>query len=309
MKLGEQRKDLSVAFLLGCEGICLEYPAKRVLDNVTLGVHTGDRIGIVGCNGDGKSTLLNVLAETVEPEDGVVRKTRGLRVGMLGQSDTLPDDASVQYAVVGDAPEYMWASDPTVREIIASLIADIAWNARVGTLSGGQRRRVDLARLLIGNWDVLMLDEPTNHLDMRAIFWLAEHLNRRWQKNAGALLVVTHDRWFLDEVCTGMWEVHDGRVDPFEGGYSAYVLQRVERERVAQVTEEKRRNLMRKELAWLSRGARARATKPKFHVALAEELIEGEPPVRNTLEPAHDGYAAFGQAGGGTHQRDGTLRP
>ena len=273
-----------MAFLMGCEGAHLEFPAKLVLDDVTLGVHEGDRIGIVGKNGDGKSTLLGVLAEQIELEGGLVRRTRGLTVGVLGQTDTLDDDATVGYSVVGDAPEYEWAGDSRVREIISELIADIDWNAKVGTLSGGQRRRVDLTRLLIGDYDVIMMDEPTNHLDIRAIAWLAKHLNGRWPRNSGALLCVTHDRWFLDEVCTGMWEVHDGKVDPFEGGYSAYVLQRVERERVERVTEERRKNLMRKELAWLSRGARARSTKPKFHVALAEGLIAGEPPVRNTLE-------------------------
>ncbi|EJZ84182.1 ABC-F family ATP-binding cassette domain-containing protein [Slackia piriformis] len=278
------RQAKYVAFLFGCEGIHLEYPAKTVLDNVALGVHEGDRIGIVGQNGDGKSTLLGVLAGLVEPDDGLVRHTRGLRIGMLGQRDSLEDEASVEYAVVGDTPEYVWAGDPRVREVISALIADIAWDAKVKTLSGGQRRRVDLARLLVGDWDVLMLDEPTNHLDMHAIAWLAAYLNRRWPKGTGALLTVTHDRWFLDEVANAMWEVHDGLVDPFEGGYSAYVLQRVERDRVAQVTEQKRKNLMRKELAWLSRGARARSTKPKFHMALAQELIAEEPPVRNTLE-------------------------
>lgn len=273
-----------MAFLFGCEGIHLEYPAKTVLDNVTLGVHEGDRIGIVGQNGDGKSTLLGVLAGSVEPDEGLVRHTRGLRIGMLGQRDSLEDEASVEYAVVGDTPEYVWAGDPRVREVISALIADIAWDAKVKTLSGGQRRRVDLARLLVGDWDVLMLDEPTNHLDMHAIAWLAAYLNRRWPKGTGALLTVTHDRWFLDEVANAMWEVHDGLVDPFEGGYSAYVLQRVERDRVAQVTEQKRKNLMRKELAWLSRGARARSTKQKFHVKAARELIADVPPMRNTLE-------------------------
>ncbi len=273
-----------MAFLFGCEGACLEYPTKKVLDDVTLGVHEGDRIGIVGQNGDGKSTLLGVLAGDVELDGGLVRRTRGLTMGLLGQMDALSDDDTVEHAVVGDMPEYVWAGDARIREIIAALIADIPWNARVGELSGGQRRRVDLTRLLIGDWDVLMLDEPTNHLDMRAIAWLARHLRQRWTRGQGALLVVTHDRWFLDEVATSMWEVHDGRVDPFEGGYSAYILQRVERERVAQVAEQRRKSLARKELAWLSRGARARATKPKFHMERAIELIEGEPPARNTLE-------------------------
>ncbi len=273
-----------MAFLLGCEDAHLEYPTKKILTNVTLGVHEGDRVGIVGHNGNGKSTLLRVLAKQVELDDGLVRHTRNLRIGFLRQTDALSDEVSAGRSVVGNIPEYLWASDARTREIISALMADISWDARVGSLSGGQRRRVDLARLLVGDWDVLMLDEPTNHLDMRAISWLATHLRERWPRGRGALLVVTHDRWFLDEVTTGMWEVHDGKVDPFEGGYSAYVLQRVERERVAQVAERRRKSLARKELAWLSRGARARSTKPKFHVARAIELIEGEPPVRNPLE-------------------------
>lgn len=277
-------KGLNVAFLFGCENAHMEFPTKTVLDGVTLGVHEGDRIGIVGRNGDGKSTLLSVLAGATELNDGRITRRGGIRMGLLGQADALADEDTVGHAVVGDTPEYVWASDARIRDIIANLIADIPWDAQVKTLSGGQRRRADLARLLIGDWDVLMLDEPTNHLDMRAIAWLAAHLKRHWPHGQGALLVVTHDRWFLDEVATSMWEVHDGIVEPFEGGYSAYVLQRVERERVAQVTEQKRRNLMRKELAWLSRGARARATKPKFHVALAQELISDVPPMRNTLE-------------------------
>lgn len=277
-------KGLNVAFLFGCENAHMEFPTKTVLDGVTLGVHEGDRMGIVGRNGDGKSTLLSVLAGATELNDGRITRRGGIRMGLLGQADALADEDTVGHAVVGDTPEYVWASDARIRDIIANLIADIPWDAQVKTLSGGQRRRADLARLLIGDWDVLMLDEPTNHLDMRAIAWLAVHLKRHWPHGQGALLVVTHDRWFLDEVATSMWEVHDGIVEPFEGGYSAYVLQRVERERVAQVTEQKRRNLMRKELAWLSRGARARATKPKFHVALAQELISDVPPMRNTLE-------------------------
>ncbi len=279
-----ETEEARVAFMFGCEGIHLEYATKKVLDDVTLGVHGGDRIGIVGQNGEGKSSLLGVLAQTIEPDEGSVTCTRGLTMGMLGQSDQLDDDATVGFSIVGDAPEYQWASDPRIREVIASLIADISWDAKVGTLSGGQRRRVDLARLLVGDDDVLLLDEPTNHLDMRAIAWLAHHLQNRWQRNVGALLVVTHDRWFLDEVSNHMWEVHDGHVYPFEGGYSAYMLQRVERDRVARVTEQRRQNLARKELAWLSRGARARSTKPKFHVEAAEALIADVPPMRNPLE-------------------------
>lgn len=211
-------------------------------------------------------------------------RRRDVTVGVLGQRDALDDGMTVHRAVVGDLPEYEWASSPRVRQILDGLIADVPREGLVGELSGGQRRRVDLARLLIGDYDALMLDEPTNHLDMRTINWLAEHLKARWQKSSGAMLVVTHDRWFLDEVCTSMWEVHDGCVDPFEGGYSAYILQRVERDRMAQVTEERRRNMARKELAWLSRGAQARSTKPKFRVEAARELIADVPPVRNELE-------------------------
>lgn len=277
-------KVVDMAILLGCDSVHLEFPTKLILGNVTLGVDEGDRIGIVGTNGDGKSTLLSVLAGTLEPDEGRVTHRRDVHVGLLGQRDSLDSDDTVHHAVVGDMPEYEWAASPRIRQILDGLIADVPWEGKVGELSGGQRRRVDLARLLIGTYDVLMLDEPTNHLDMRTINWLAEHLKQRWHAGAGALLVVTHDRWFLDEVCTSMWEVHDGKVDPFEGGYSAYILQRVERDRMAQVAEERRRNMARKELAWLSRGAQARSTKPKFRVDAARELIADVPPVRNELE-------------------------
>ena len=273
-----------MAILLGCDSVSLEFPTKHIFDSVTLGVGEGDRIGIVGKNGDGKSTLLSVLAGTLEPDDGRVTHRRDTTIGLLGQKDNLVDTDTVHHAVVGDTPEYEWASSPRTRQILAGLISDVPWEGTVGELSGGQRRRVDLARLLIGDYDVLMLDEPTNHLDMRTINWLARHLKARWQRGQGAMLVVTHDRWFLDEVCTSMWEVHDGQVDPFEGGYSAYILQRVERDRMAAVTEERRRNMARKELAWLSRGAQARSTKPKFRVDAARELIADVPPVRDELE-------------------------
>lgn len=273
-----------MAILLGCDSVHLEFPTKLIAQDVTLGVNEGDRIGIVGKNGDGKSSLLGILSGGIEPDAGRVTRRRDVTVGVLGQRDSLDSASTVHRAVVGDAPEYEWAASPRVRQILDGLIADVPWEGLVGELSGGQRRRVDLARLLIGDYDVLMLDEPTNHLDMRTINWLAEHLKARWQKASGAMLVVTHDRWFLDEVCTSMWEVHDGCVDPFEGGYSAYILQRVERDRMAQVTEERRRNMARKELAWLSRGAQARSTKPKFRVEAARELIADVPPVRNELE-------------------------
>ena len=270
--------------LISAKDVSLEFPAKKVLDGVRLGVNDGDRIGIVGQNGEGKSTLLAVLAGLVAPDSGEVVPTNNLKIGLLQQADQLVNTASVRSAIVGDAPEYTWAADRRIREILEALISDIPWEAAIAELSGGQRRRVDLASLLIQDWDVLLLDEPTNHLDLRGITWLAEHLCRRWPGKTGALLVVTHDRWFLDEVATTMWEVHDGTVEPFDGGFSAYIQQRVERERLARVRAERRQNSLRKELAWLARGARARSTKPKFHVQAALALINDDPPLRNTLE-------------------------
>lgn len=284
-----------MAFLLGCEKVRVEFPTKTVFTELSLGVDEGARIGIVGKNGDGKSTLLRVLAGEVEVDDGRVIRTRGVSVGVLGQTDGLRDEDTVERAVVGDVPEYEWAGDARTRSIIAGLLGDVAWDGLVGTLSGGQRRRVDLARLLIGDWDVLMLDEPTNHLDVKAIAWLADHLKSRWRPGDGALLVVTHDRWFLDEVCEAMWEVHGQRVWPFEGGFSAYIMQRVERDRLAALAEQKRQNALRRELAWLSRGARARATKPKFHVAAAQALIADVPPLRDELELKRMAMARLGK--------------
>ena len=284
-----------MAFLLGCEKVRVDFPTKTVFTELSLGVDEGARIGIVGKNGDGKSTLLRVLVGEVEVDDGRVIRTRGVSVGVLGQTDGLADGDTVERAVVGDVPEYEWAGDARTRSIIAGLLGDVAWDAPVGTLSGGQRRRVDLARLLIGDWDVLMLDEPTNHLDVAAITWLADHLKTRWRPGDGALLVVTHDRWFLDEVCEAMWEVQGQRVWPFEGGFSAYIMQRVERDRLQALAEQKRQNALRRELAWLSRGARARATKPKFHVAAAQALIADVPPLRNELELKRMAMARLGK--------------
>lgn len=273
-----------MAFLFGCENVHLEYPTKTIFDSLSLGVNDGDCIGVVGRNGDGKSTLLGLFEGTVEPDEGRVVRTGGVRFASLRQDDTLADAQSVGWNIVGDVPEYEWASDATIRQIIDGLIGDISWDTPVGTLSGGQRRRVDLARVLVADAEVLLLDEPTNHLDVVAITWLANHLRRRFVRKEGAMVVVTHDRWFLDEVCDRMWEVHDELVEPFEGGYSAYILQRVERQRQAELAEQKRQNLMRRELAWLSRGARARSTKPKFHVETARALIAEEPPLRNSVE-------------------------
>lgn len=273
-----------MAHLLGAEALHLEYPTRIVFDSVTLGVDAGDMIGIVGRNGDGKSSLLGMLAGTIEPDSGRVTYRGGMRLGMLSQRDTMDSDATVGYSVVGDMDDHEWARDAKARDIIAGLIADLDWNATVGSLSGGQRRRVALAALLIEDWDLLILDEPTNHLDVDGISWLAKHIRNRWSKNSGALLLVTHDRWFLDEVCNKTWEVHDQIVEPFEGGYAAYVLQRVERDRIAAATEQKRQNLMRKELAWLRRGAPARTSKPKFRIEAANQLIADVPEVRNPIE-------------------------
>ncbi len=284
-----------MAFMLGCEKVRVDFPTKTVFESVSLGVDEGDRIGIVGRNGDGKSTLLSVMAGMLEPDEGRVLRNGAVRVGVLGQFDKLNDDDTVERAVVGDIPEYEWAGDARIRDIIAGLASDIPWDAKVGTLSGGQRRRVDLVRLLIGDWDILALDEPTNHLDVRAITWLANHLKNRWRAGQGALLVVTHDRWFLDEVCTRMWEVHDRVVEPFEGGFSAYILQRVERDRLAALAEEKRQNALRRELAWLARGPKARGTKPKFRVDAAHELIADVPPLRNELELKRMAMARLGK--------------
>ncbi len=273
-----------MAFLFGCENVHLEYPTKTIFESLSLGVDDGDMVGVVGRNGDGKSSLLGLFDGTVEPDDGRVLRTGGVRFASLRQTDSLTNDRSVGWNVVGDVPEYEWASDARIRQIIDGMIGDLDWDAPVGELSGGQRRRVDLTRVLVADADVLLLDEPTNHLDVVAINWLAQHLKQRFSRGNGALVVVTHDRWFLDEVCLRMLEVHDGVAEPFEGGYSAYILQRVERQRQAAVAEQKRQNLVRRELAWLSRGARARSTKPRFHMETAQALVAQEPPIRNTTE-------------------------
>ncbi|MCH4855940.1 ABC-F family ATP-binding cassette domain-containing protein [Bifidobacterium pseudolongum] len=280
---------------LGLEHVSLAFATKTVFTDVTQGVFEGDRIGIVGRNGDGKSTLLKLLDGTQEPDSGRVTRRNGLTFGMLTQRDALDDNATLREAALEGREDYEWASQQQSREIVEALLGGMNLDAKIGSLSGGQRRRADLARLLLKDWDILALDEPTNHLDVITIHWLAEHLKNRWSRGTGALLLVTHDRWFLDEVCESMWEVHDGQIEPFEGGYSAYMLQRVERNRQADVRETKRRNLARKELAWLSRGARARSTKQKFHVKAATELIADVPPMRNTLELKQMATARLGK--------------
>lgn len=284
-----------MAHLLGAEAVHLEYPARVVFEATTVGVSDGDRIGIVGRNGDGKSSLLGLLTGQVRPDAGRVTQRSGLRVGALSQADTLDSDATVGWSLVGDLADHEWAGDPRIRDVVSGLVADIAWDAVIGTFSGGQRRRVQLAALLIGDWDVIALDEPTNHLDIEGITWLAAHLRGRWARNTGGLLLVTHDRWFLDEVATATWEVHDGLVEPFEGGYAAYILQRVERDRLSAVAESKRQNLMRKELAWLRRGPPARTSKPKFRIEAANQLIADVPPLRNAVELAKLATARLGK--------------
>jgi ATPase subunit of ABC transporter with duplicated ATPase domains len=284
-----------VAHLLGAEAVHLEYPTRVIFASTTVGVSDGDRIGIVGRNGDGKSSLLDLLTGQVRPDAGRVTQRSGLRVGALSQADILDSESTVGWTLVGDRADHEWAGDPRIRDVVSGLVSDIGWNAVIGTLSGGQRRRVQLAALLVGEWDVIALDEPTNHLDIEGITWLATHLRQRWARNTGGLLLVTHDRWFLDEVATATWEVHDGIVEAFEGGYAAYVLQRVERDRMAAVAESKRQNLMRKELAWLRRGPPARTSKPKFRIDAANQLIADVPPLRNTVELAKLATARLGK--------------
>jgi len=275
-----------MAHLLGAEALHLEYPTRVIFDKVTIGLEEGDRIGIVGRNGDGKSTLLKMLSGRLEPNAGRVTRRNGVTLAVLDQSDDLVDHLTVHQTIIGDIDEHVWAGDPQIRDVIGGLAADIPWEAKISDLSGGQRRRVALAALLIGEHDIIFLDEPTNHLDVEGITWLAGHLKKRWSTNAGALVVVTHDRWFLDEICTATWEVHDQLIEPFEGGYAAYILQRVERDQMAATMESKRQNLMKKELAWLRRGAPARTAKPKFRIDAANELIANEPPARDSVSLA-----------------------
>ena len=272
-----------MAHLLGAENVSLEFPTKKVFNGITVGVNDGDRIGIVGRNGDGKSTLLKLLAKRMQPDDGRITHRNSLTFGLLDQADVIDPGQTIGQSVVGEVSEHIWAGNPKIRDVISGLLNDLDWNMQVGDLSGGQRRRVALAKLLVQDLDIVMLDEPTNHLDIEGVAWLAQHLKARWSNNSGGLIVVTHDRWFLDEVCNITWEVHDGEIEPFEGGYAAYILQRNERDRSAAASESRRQNLMRKELAWLRRGAPARTTKPKFRMDAAAELIANEPEPRDRV--------------------------
>jgi ATPase subunit of ABC transporter with duplicated ATPase domains len=275
-----------LAHLLGAEKIRLSFATTRVFENLTIGVQDGDRIGIVGRNGDGKSTLLKLFARIQEPDSGQITKRGDVRIGILDQFDQFSPNETISHVVVGDTPEHEWAGNAKIRDIFQGLLKDFDFNQKVSELSGGQRRRVALAALLAQEWDILMLDEPTNHLDIEGVAWLAQHLKTRWGKATGGLLVVTHDRWFLDEVCNLTWEVHDGIVEIYDGGYASYILERNERARSQAASESRRQNLLRKELAWLRRGAPARTTKPKFRIDAANELIANEPPPRDSVSLA-----------------------
>ena len=278
-----------MAHLLGADGLRFMAGTRTLLDGISLGIDDGDRIGVVGPNGAGKSTLMRLLAGKLGPDDGRVTQVGGLSVGMLDQRDELVPGQSVLDVVHGDADEHTWATDAKIRSVHSGLLGDLDLDQDADALSGGQRRRVALAALLVAEHDVIFLDEPTNHLDVEGVAWLADHLRERYARPGarGALVVVTHDRWFLDAVCTRMWEVTGdgtGAVEGYEGGYAAYVLTRAERARAASVTAEKRNNLLRKELAWLQRGAPARTSKPKFRLDAAAALIADEPAPRDQLE-------------------------
>ncbi|MEV8635978.1 ABC-F family ATP-binding cassette domain-containing protein [Streptosporangium sp. NPDC051023] len=277
--------------LVNLESVSHSYGPKPLLSDVSLGIEAGDRIGVVGRNGGGKTTLISVIAGNLKPNTGRVTHNRGLHVGSLSQGDDLDPARSVRDIVLGGRPEHEWARDAGVREILASLLGDIDLTALAGSLSGGERRRTALAKLLIDEHDLIILDEPTNHLDIEAIDWLARHLSGR----RTALLVVTHDRWFLDAVSTRTWEVVDGAVERYEGGYAAYVLAKAERARVAAASEARRQNLMRKEIAWLRRGPPARTSKPKFRIEAAQALIADEPPARETVELVKFAAARLGR--------------
>ncbi|MDX3074884.1 ABC-F family ATP-binding cassette domain-containing protein [Streptomyces sp. NPDC088354] len=273
--------------LVNVESVSKVYGTRTLLDGISLGVSEGDRIGVVGRNGDGKTTLIRMLAKLEGPDSGRVTHTSGLRLGVLTQHDSLDPAATVRHEVIGDRPDHDWAGDAKIRDVLTGLFGGLdlpgfpqGLETVIGPLSGGERRRIALAKLLIAEQDLIVLDEPTNHLDVEGISWLAGHLRAR----RSALVCVTHDRWFLDQVCTRMWDVQRGDVHDYEGGYSDYVFARAERERIAATEEVKRQNLMRKELAWLRRGAPARTSKPRFRIEAANELIADVPPPRDNAE-------------------------
>ena len=270
--------------LLNLESVSKAFDIRPLLDNVSLGVNEGERIGIVGRNGGGKSTLLKIMASTLEPDEGRVAKSNAVRIGILSQTDTAAMGATVREVVLGDIPVHQWASNSRIREVLAGLFgghSDDLLDRDFHSLSGGERRRVNLAKLLVDDLELILLDEPTNHLDVEGVAWLASHLRSR---NNLSVVVITHDRWFLDEISDQIWEVVDGKVLSYEGGYSAFVLSKAERSRQSSVEDGKRNMLIRKELAWLRRGAHARTAKPKFRIEAANTLIANEPPPRNEAE-------------------------
>ncbi len=271
-----------MANLVNAERISIAFGTRILLDQVSLGLAAGDVIGVVGRNGDGKTTLLDLLVGRREPDSGQVVRTGSVSIGHLGQDERFAAGATIRDVIVGGRPDHAWAADVRSRTIVAHLLEGVDLDADVTRLSGGERRRVSLVALMLGDHDLLVLDEPTNHLDVEAVAWLAEHLNTLRQAGT-AMLVVSHDRWFLDAICTRIWEVHDAVVDAYDGGYAAYVLARAERARQAASAESRRQNLLRKELAWLRRGAPARTSKPKFRIDAANALIQGEPPPRDSL--------------------------
>jgi len=272
-----------VANLVNLESVTHGFGTRILLDDVSLGLGAGDVIGVVGRNGDGKTTLLRILTGDLVPDDGRVTVANNASIGVLTQATTGDDAHTVRDWIVGGEPDHVWAAQADKRGVVEALLTDIDLDRELGTLSGGERRRVGLVAVLLGHHDLIVLDEPTNHLDVEAISFLAGYLRERTRAGL-AMLVVSHDRWFLDEVCTRIWEVHDGVVDSYDGGYAAFVLARVERQRIAATTEARRKNLARKELAWLRRGAPARTSKPKFRIDAANELIADEPDPRDKLE-------------------------
>jgi len=298
-----------MAHLLGVENLRIVVGSRTLLDGVTVGIEDGTRVGVLGPNGAGKSTFLQALSGQREIDGGRITRAADTRVAILNQSDNFPPGISVRQAVHGDVPEHVWASNPAVRDIHAGLLADVDLAADVDTLSGGQRRRVALAHVLTQDAQVVVLDEPTNHLDVEGVDWLARHLQKRFDsaRGDGALVVVTHDRWFLDAICNRVWEVVPGvdpgngrpqipgRIELYDGGYAAYILVRAERARQAEVAAAKRENLLRKELAWLRRGAPARTSKPRFRIDAAEALIADVPPPRDSVEITRMATARLGK--------------
>src|SRR4029453_4135858 len=269
--------------LVNAERVTMSYGTRMLLDGISLGLGRGEAVGVVGRNGAGKTTLLRLLAGTLVPDSGRVTHTGHLSIGFLQQVDESGPDASVRDWIVGGEPDHVWAANPRTRSSVQHLLADVDVGAQLANLSDGERRRVALVTLLLGDHDLLILDEPTNHLDVEAVDWLAKGL-RTLRAADVAILVVSHDRWFLDTICTSVWEVYDGAVNAYEGGYAAYVLAKTERVRQAAIVAARRDNLLRKELAWRGRGAPARTSKPKFRLDAAAALIADEPEPRDRVQ-------------------------